>query len=144
MTDFTPISALIGGGLIGLSALLLMLLLGRVAGCSGIVTNALSFSKAENSERTWRLCFIIGLIVGPILAASLTDFALPQSNDLTFITTVAAGLLVGIGAALGGGCTSGHGICGMGRLSKRSIVGTCTFMATAFVTVFVANHLFTN
>jgi hypothetical protein len=143
MTDFTPISALIGGGLIGLSALLLMLLLGRVAGCSGIVTNALSFNKAENSERPWRLSFIMGLILGPVLVASVTEFSLPQSNDLTLITTIVGGLLVGIGAAVGGGCTSGHGICGIGRLSKRSIVGTCTFMATGFVTVFVTNHLFT-
>ena len=143
MTEFTPISALIGGGLIGLSALLLMLLLGRVAGCSGIITGALSFNKSEHAERPWRISFILGLIIGPLLAAGVSDFTLPQTSSLTVPITIIAALLVGFGAALGNGCTSGHGICGMGRLSKRSIVGTCAFMLSAFATVFVVNHVFT-
>jgi uncharacterized membrane protein YedE/YeeE len=141
MTDFTPISALIGGGFIGLSALVLMLMMGRVAGCSGILSEALSFSKSANSERMWRLSFVIGLILGPIIAASFTEFSLPQGDQFSWTIAILGGLVVGMGAAIGNGCTSGHGICGMGRLSKRSIGATVTFMFTAFVTVFITQHI---
>jgi uncharacterized membrane protein YedE/YeeE len=141
MTEFKPISALIGGGLIGLSALILMLMIGRVAGCSGILTESLSFSKSANSERAWRLSFIVGLVLGPVLTANISGFTLPQGDQFSWTIAVLGGLVVGIGAAIGNGCTSGHGICGMGRFSKRSIVATLTFMVTAFVTVFVTNHL---
>jgi uncharacterized membrane protein YedE/YeeE len=141
MTDFTPISALIGGGFIGLSALILMLMMGRVAGCSGILTDTLSFSKSVNSDRMWRLSFVIGLIIGPVIAASLTEFSVPQGDQFSWTVAILGGLVVGIGAAIANGCTSGHGICGMGRLSKRSIVATLTFMFTAFVTVFITQHV---
>lgn len=141
MTDFTPISALIGGGFIGLSALILMLMMGRVAGCSGILTETLNFSKSANSDRMWRLSFVIGLIVGPIIAASFTEFSIPLGAQFSWTVAILGGLVVGIGAAIANGCTSGHGICGMGRLSKRSIVATLTFMFTAFVTVFITQHL---
>jgi uncharacterized membrane protein YedE/YeeE len=141
MTEFTPISAFIGGSLIGLSALMLMYLLGRVAGCSGILSSALKPFSLLKGDWSWRVFFIIGLIVGPVLVSSLSEFSLP--TDYTFSSTVIllGGLLVGIGAALGGGCTSGHGICGMGRISKRSIVATAVFMVAAIITVFVTNHV---
>lgn len=141
MTEFTPFSAFLGGSMIGLSALLLMLLAGRVAGCSSIIAGTLSLGKDAATERPWRICFVLGLIIGPLIASFLTDFALPTNVELSPFTIVVAGLLVGVGAALGNGCTSGHGICGMGRLSRRSIIATGTFMATAFVTVFILNHL---
>jgi uncharacterized membrane protein YedE/YeeE len=141
MTEFTPFSAFLGGSMIGLSALLLMLLVGRVAGCSGIIANTLSLGKDAAAERPWRICFVLGLIIGPLIASFFTDYALPTNVELSPFTIVVAGLLVGVGAALGNGCTSGHGICGMGRLSTRSIIATCTFMATAFITVFIVNHL---
>ena len=141
MTDFTPISALIGGCFIGLYALILMLMMGRVAGCSGILTESLSFSKNANSDRMWRLIFVIGLVIGPIIAASLTEFSIPQGDQFSWTVAHLGGLLVGIGASIANGCTSGHGICGMGRLSKRSIVATLTFMFTAFVTVFITQHV---
>lgn len=134
MTEFTPVSAFLGGSLIGLSALILMLGMGRVAGCSGIITSVFT-----NKDRAWRVCFILGLILGPV-AATLIGSDLPQSYHFNIVTLLVGGLLVGIGASLGSGCTSGHGICGMGRLSKRSIVATCLFMASASITVFVMRH----
>jgi uncharacterized membrane protein YedE/YeeE len=138
MTDFTPISALIGGALIGLSGALLMLLTGRIAGISGIFGGCL---LAGASGRDWRLAFIAGLIVAPLLGA-LTGFplALPQMPN-SWIVIVAAGFLVGFGARLGGGCTSGHGVCGIARLSKRSIAATAIFMLAAFIVVFLTRHL---
>jgi uncharacterized membrane protein YedE/YeeE len=138
MADFTPVSAAIGGGLIGLSAVLLMLLTGRVAGISGIFGGLLQF---EGNDRGWRLAFVAGLILAP-LGAGLIGYgmALPKL-PASWAVIVAAGLLVGFGTRLGGGCTSGHGICGIARLSGRSIVATIVFMATAIVTVAVTHHL---
>lgn len=124
MENFTPISALIGGAMIGLGALLMWLLMGRIAGISGIVSNAL-FTP---SDRSWRLAFVVGLLVGPLLVALvLSDFS--YSTPVLDWRVIVAGLLVGIGTGWGAGCTSGHGICGMGRLSRRSIVATLIFMA---------------
>ncbi len=124
MENFTPISALIGGSLIGLGALLLMTGLGRIAGISGIVSQLLF----ERDGRAWRFAFLAGILAAPLLLSfMLTDltFSTPELNSRTVI----AGLLVGLGTAWGSGCTSGHGICGIGRLSTRSITATLVFMA---------------
>ena len=135
MENFTPISALIGGGLIGLSALLLLVLLGRIAGISGIVIQLFSTQGGWLSNNLWRATFVIGLILGPVIAVTLFDVLPPQAPTGNTITLIIAGLLVGFGAVYGSGCTSGHGVCGISRFSKRSIVATCVFMATAMITV---------
>jgi uncharacterized protein len=140
MTSFAPIPGLIGGALIGLSAVMLMLGIGRLAGISGIVSNAMVATDA--TDRPWRLAFILGLPLGAILVTAL---GLKDWSNVTFATstmmTAVAGLFVGVGTTLGSGCTSGHGICGLSRLSYRSIVATATFMATAAATVFIVRHL---
>ncbi|MIL09623.1 YeeE/YedE family protein [Salmonella enterica subsp. enterica] len=138
MTEFTPFAALAGGALIGLAAVLLMLLDGRIAGISGIVGRAL---PPYGAGALTALAFVLGLVLAPVLFAAATGQAIVQtvSGNLPLMTV--AGLLVGFGAAYGGGCTSGHGVCGIARLSPRSIVATIVFMATAFITVFVVRHL---
>jgi uncharacterized membrane protein YedE/YeeE len=137
MAPFDPVSALIGGGLIGLAASLMMLLNGRIAGVSGILGGLLS---PPSSDKAWRLAFIAGLIVAPLIAGAvgrpLAEAAMPAS----WLVIVVAGLLVGFGARMGGGCTSGHGVCGISRLSTRSIVATVVFMATAALTVAIVRH----
>lgn len=137
MENFTPISAFLGGGLLGLAAALLMLFNGRIAGISGIVSGVVS---PQRGDTDWRLWFIGGLLLGPLAAMALGAEA-PKAPDLPITTLLIAGLLVGLGTRLGNGCTSGHGICGMGRLSGRSLAATLTFMATALGTVFISNHL---
>ena len=139
MTPFTPLAGLTGGILIGLSAVLLMGGLGRVAGLSNIFGALLGRWQPENA---WRALFIIGVLAGAFLTAQsgLIDpaaIAFPGNP----LTTVIGGLLVGIGTALGSGCTSGHGICGLARLSTRSIVATAIFMAVAVLTVYVTRHV---
>jgi uncharacterized membrane protein YedE/YeeE len=139
MSAFDPISALVGGGLIGLASALLMLLNGRIAGISGILGGALTMSAGD---KIWRLSFIAGLIVAPIIIGSfghpLPDPQMPAS----WLLIVIAGALVGFGARYGGGCTSGHGVCGIARLSARSIVATAIFMGTAIVVVAIMRHGF--
>jgi uncharacterized membrane protein YedE/YeeE len=134
MAPFDPLSAAIGGALIGLAATLLMLLTGRIAGISGILGDLL-----ESSDRAWRLAFAAGLIAAPLVLAlsgrTLADPAMPGS-----VIIAIAGLLVGIGTRLGSGCTSGHGICGISRLSPRSIAATMTFMAVAMLVVAIMRH----
>ena len=133
------IIALIGGGLIGVSAVLLMGLTGRIAGISGIVGGLLPPKPAE--DRTWRIAFILGLLLAPTLLAIFTGdnrIGVPTVGPLVLI---AAGLLVGVGTAIGNGCTSGHGICGISRLSMRSVAATATFVATAMITVFIVRHV---
>lgn len=139
--EFTPWSALAGGLLIGLSAALMIALLGRVAGISGI-TGALLQVPTWSSVKQWgwRLAFILGMVSAPLvwqLFAPLPDMQMP-SNPLVVI---AAGLLVGFGTRMGSGCTSGHGVCGLSRLSVRSLAATITFMATGAITVFVIRHV---
>jgi uncharacterized membrane protein YedE/YeeE len=138
MTDFTPVSAAIGGGLIGLSAILLMLLTGRIAGISGIFAGCLGF---ETSDKGWRVAFIAGLILAPLIAG-WAGYPLPSPQmPASWAVVVAAGLLVGFGTRLGGGCTSGHGICGIARLSGRSIAATAIFMLAAIVVVALIRHV---
>jgi len=131
--------AVIGGVLIGISAVLLMTLSGRIAGISGIVGGLLPPAPAP--DRSWRLAFILGLVAAPAGLRVLTGDALIGPPTAGIPALVAAGLLVGIGTALGSGCTSGHGICGVSRLSSRSIVAVLVFIATGMVTVFVTRHL---
>jgi uncharacterized membrane protein YedE/YeeE len=138
MANFTPFSAAIGGGLIGLSAVLLMLLTGRIAGISGIFGGLLNF---KGDDRDWRIAFIAGLILAPLIA-SWIGYAMPTPKlPASWAVIIGAGLLVGFGTRLGGGCTSGHGICGIARLSSRSIVATIIFMLAAIATVAVAHHV---
>jgi uncharacterized protein len=137
MSNFTPISALAGGAFIGLASALLMLLTGRIAGISGILGGCL---VPGASDRAWRWAFVAGLIVAPI-AAAIAGSPLPAPQMPTnWALIVTGGLLVGFGTRLGGGCTSGHGVCGIARLSPRSITATIVFMATAMVVVFLARH----
>ena len=138
MTNFTPLSAAIGGALIGLAAVMLMLLAGRVAGIAGITAGILGIGSID---RAWRIAFIAGLILAPI-AAMLAGYAVPiPQMPASWVVIVASGLLVGFGTRLGSGCTSGHGICGFSRLSKRSVVATLIFMGTAVVTVALMRHV---
>lgn len=139
MANFTPISAAIGGALIGLAAALLMLLTGRIAGVSGIFGGCLG-SRA--GDKSWRIAFTGGLIMAP-LSGSLADFPVPFPEiPASWIVVMVAGLLVGFGSRVSGGCTSGHGVCGIARLSPRSITATGVFMATAIVVVALTRHVF--
>lgn len=139
MHNLTPLSGLLGGALIGLAAALLMLLTGRIAGISGIFGGLLT---PNASDRGWRIAFIAGLIAAPLLASFVTNAALPSPvMPASMIVIVIAGLLVGFGSRMGGGCTSGHGVCGIARLSARSLIATAIFMVTAIATVAVARHV---
>ena len=138
MANFTPLSAAIGGVLIGLSAVLLMLLTGRIAGISGIFGGLLNW---RGEEKGWRIAFIAGLILAPIIAGWIGYGMAPPRLPANWVIIIAAGLLVGFGTRLGGGCTSGHGICGIGRLSMRSIIATIIFMTTAVITLAITHHV---
>lgn len=138
MENFTPLSALLGGILIGLSAVGLMALNGRIAGISGIVGAAIG---ARGGELGWRLAFIAGLFLGPWLVLAVTGGLPPIVLDASLAAIVAGGLLVGLGSRLGSGCTSGHGVCGVARLSPRSLVAMLAFTASGIAVVFVVRHL---
>jgi uncharacterized membrane protein YedE/YeeE len=135
----TYMMAAIGGALIGASAVLLMALSGRIAGISGIIGGLLPPKPAD--DRTWRLAVVFGLVLAPVILRLLTGGSFIGAPTVGYTLLVPAGLLVGIGTALGGGCTSGHGICGISRLSPRSFTAVATFMAAAIVTVFVMRHV---
>lgn len=131
---------LAGGVMIGLSAVLLMALLGRIAGVSGIVASLLPNAQPL-TDRNWRVAFVAGLVLGP-LAVWAVSGANPLGPTVASAPVLAlAGLLVGVGTTIGSGCTSGHGVCGMSRMSVRSIAATGTFLATAIVTVFIVRHI---
>jgi uncharacterized membrane protein YedE/YeeE len=135
--NFTPWAALIGGGLIGLSAIGLALLNGRIAGISGILAGVLRPVKGDTA---WRLAFVLGLLLAPWAWQVFSP--LPASQVAASNLTLAlAGLLVGVGTRYGSGCTSGHGVCGLSRLSVRSLVATLSFMAFGFITVYLTRHL---
>lgn len=137
MLNVIPWESLFGGILLGISATILLLVNGKIAGISGIMNGIMSPKKGDYS---WRLLFAVGMIAGGLISVLMLGVAVPSTANLSLGMVIAAGLLVGIGTRLGNGCTSGHGICGMGRLSKRSIVATCVFMAVAGLTVFVRLH----
>ena len=139
MTEFTPFASLVGGMMIGLSAVLLMLLEGRIAGISGMVGRLLP--PYCDSAFFSRFGFIAGLVAAPLVLALATGATVQQTVSSNVLLMVAAGLLVGFGSVWGNGCTSGHGVCGLSRLSTRSFVATAVFMGTAFVTVFVVRHV---
>ncbi|AKU57359.1 YeeE/YedE family protein [Vibrio parahaemolyticus] len=138
MLNVIPWESLFGGILLGISATILLLVNGKIAGISGIMNGIMSPKKGDYS---WRLLFAVGMIAGGLISVLMLGVAVPSTANLSLGMVIVAGLLVGIGTRLGNGCTSGHGICGMGRLSKRSIVATCVFMAVAGLTVFVRLHL---
>ena len=132
---FTPAAALIGGVIIGAAVALFVVLNGRIAGVSGILGG---LARPQAGDISWRVAFVAGLIAAPLALLA----ALPEIRvDTSYPVLVAAGLLVGVGTRYGGGCTSGHGVCGVARLSPRSIVATLAFMAAGFATVYVARHL---
>ena len=137
MENFTPISALLGGLLIGLAATVLWLTNGRIAGISGIVGN---LPSAGPGDIAWRVAFLAGLIGAPMGYAAFVGTPVIRL-DAGVPVILVGGLLVGFGTRLGGGCTSGHGVCGLARLSPRSLVATCLFMAAGFVTVFLTRHV---
>lgn len=139
MHNLTPLSGFLGGALIGLSAALLMLLMGRIAGISGIFGGLLAPAA---SDRGWRVAFVAGLIAAPLMASFFSGAALPSPTmPASMIVIVVAGLLVGFGSRMGGGCTSGHGVCGIARFSARSLIATAIFMAAAIATVAIARHM---
>ena len=136
-TVFTPWPALAGGLLIGIAAAMLVLLNGRIAGISGVLGGLL---RPARGEAAWRAAFILGLVAAPLVYAAVA--ALPQPRiDMGYGALALAGLLVGLGTRYGSGCTSGHGVCGLSRLSPRSLVATLVFMGAGFATVFVVRHL---
>lgn len=136
--QFTPLHSLIGGILIGVAAAVFILMNGRIAGISGILGGML---RPEWGELKWRLAFIAGMLLAPA-AYGLFAVVPTAQIDADFPLIVIAGLLVGVGTRYSNGCTSGHGVCGLARLSPRSIVATAMFMGAGFATVFVARHLF--
>lgn len=138
MDGFTPLGAILGGLMIGASAALLLVLNGRIAGISGILGGLLA---APTRETGWRVAFLSGLILAPLVYAGFGGAWPPVTVGASFPLLILAGLLVGFGARLGAGCTSGHGVCGIGRGSPRSLVATGTFMAVAVLTVFLTRHL---
>jgi uncharacterized membrane protein YedE/YeeE len=138
MANLTPVSAAIGGALIGLAAVLLMLSIGRIAGISGIFGGCLD---PGTNDKSWRLAFIAGLIAAP-LTAGFVGFPVPiPEMPASWIVISLAGLLVGVGSRIGGGCTSGHGVCGIARLSPRSIAATAIFMGVAIAVVALTRHV---
>lgn len=138
MTEFTPLASTLGGVLIGLAAVLLMFANGRIAGVSGIVGSVLP--PFDNSETLPRVAFIFGLIAATLIYVAAGG-SVVQTVSSNIPLMVVAGVLVGFGSVYGGGCTSGHGVCGLSRLSQRSLVATATFMGVAIVTVSIVRHV---
>ncbi|WP_371377160.1 YeeE/YedE family protein [Thalassotalea aquiviva] len=132
-----PYNALIGGVLLGISALLLLLFNGKIAGISGILTGLIS---PKQKDILWRFLFVLGMLLGAFIAVNYFGATIVQSFSTPTWLMIIAGFLVGFGTRIGNGCTSGHGICGMGRLSQRSIIATCIFMVVAVVTVYLRNQ----
>ena len=136
--SFTPIPALLGGMILGSAAALYVFLHGRILGISGIVSGLI---HPQQGDRSWRIVLILGLLTAPLLAALFFGIRPIVQVDADWIAVALAGLLVGFGSQYGSGCTSGHGICGLSRLSPRSLVATLSFMGAGFLTVYVLRHL---
>jgi uncharacterized protein len=139
ITEFTPLASSLGGAMIGAAAVLLMATHGRIAGISGIAVRMVP--PYVDDQTAGRILFILGLMAGPVFYLVLTGRLPPLHITTETSVLMMAGMLVGFGSVWGSGCTSGHGICGLSRLSKRSFVAVGVFMATAIVTVFVTRHL---
>ena len=139
ITEFTPWQSLGGGALIGLAAVLLMSLHGRILGATGILGGLMRFGDPAD----WRLkaALLVGMAMGPLVLLALTGQVPPVDIPISNTAIVLGGVIVGVGVSYGGGCTSGHGVCGNARFSRRSAVATVSFMATAFATVYVTRHL---
>ena len=137
IVNFTPITATLGGMIIGLAVVIFFLFNGRLVGISGIAANALT----EKNNKLDNILFLLGLVIGPILYRLFTINEISITISNSFILLISAGLLVGIGTRVSGGCTSGHGISGIGRFSLRSIVATITFMIVGIITVFIKNFI---
>lgn len=138
-TEFTPLWSLSGGVLIGLGAILLMAFLGRIMGATGILAGALVPTSAQ--ELSWRAAVLAGMISGPLVIFAMTGKMPEIQVPVSAIMMIIGGLLVGIGVTIGTGCTSGHGVCGIARLSRRSIAATLTFMAVTATTVYILRHV---
>lgn len=138
MTEFTPFASLFGGTLIGLAAVLLMAFNGRIAGMSGILGGIL---PPVSPDWAWRAAFLAGAVAAPALILTVGGYDIPFQTTVPTPWIVISGLIVGVGITYGSGCTSGHGVCGMARLSVRSITATLTFMVTTAVTVFIVRHV---
>lgn len=138
-TQFTPLSALAGGALIGIASVMLMALNGRIAGISGIAGGLIA---PGTPDRSWRAAFIAGLVAAPLIYTLLAGEAPAVEFPAGTLMLALGGILVGLGTQLGSGCTSGHGVCGMSRLSPRSIAATAIFMTTGILTVFLVRHVF--
>jgi uncharacterized membrane protein YedE/YeeE len=138
-TEFTPLQSLAGGALIGLAAVLFLAINGRIAGISGLVRRLLPPYSAPGFAES--ALFIVGLILTPVIWTIATGEAVHQTVASSLSLNAVAGLLVGFGTILGSGCTSGHGVCGLSRFSKRSLVATLTFMATGIAAVFLIRHV---
>jgi uncharacterized membrane protein YedE/YeeE len=138
-TAFTPVAALAGGGLIGLASVLLMLTLGRIMGSTGILAGILT--PLNHPDTGWRVAVLLGMMTGPVAVLAMTGAWPAIDVPVSMPMLLLGGVLVGIGVTYGSGCTSGHGVCGMARLSKRSFAATATFMLTTTVTVFVIRHV---
>lgn len=139
-TVFTPFESLGGGALIGLAAVLLMVGLGRILGATGILSGLVFFENRQ--EMSWRVALVVGMILAPVLLFGVTGSMPALTIPVSPAMIVIGGVIVGLGASLGSGCTSGHGVCGLSRLSVRSLVAVPTFMVTAAITVFVIRHVF--
>jgi len=140
IVNFTPTSAFLGGLLIGLAALWMLLLQGRVAGISGMCGTLMA--RGGRSERGWKTAFIAGLVVAGVVAAKLPGLEMSYGLSRSTVAIAVAGLLVGFGTRLGSGCTSGHGVCGLGRFSLRSAAATGTFMGVGMATAALVTHVF--
>jgi uncharacterized membrane protein YedE/YeeE len=139
MENFTPMASFIGGVMIGLAAISMLYFTGRIAGISGIFGGLLNTKQGDTA---WRLLFIAGLMSGGVLMLLFHPQSLDIQINKSMLAVVVAGLLVGVGARLGSGCTSGHGVCGIGRLAPRSLIASAVFMATGAVTAIIVNHVF--
>jgi uncharacterized membrane protein YedE/YeeE len=139
MENFTPVPAFVGGILIGLSATLLLVFNGRIAGISGILSGVFTLTAGD---RIWRLMFLSGMFIAGFAYQSLLPGSFSGRPDFPLSLLLTGGFIVGFGTRMGGGCTSGHGVCGIGRLSSRSIVATMVFMGTGIISVSIHRHLF--
>jgi uncharacterized membrane protein YedE/YeeE len=139
LQNFTPVSALLGGALIGISTLILFWFIGRIAGISSMMSGLLT---ASGKNRQWRLAFLSGLLIGAAIWQWLYPESISLRHDYPLSLILGGGFLVGFGTRLGSGCTSGHGICGMALLSRRSIFATLTFMSSGLLTVYLIRHAF--